>query len=132
MPPVRHLRSILVVEDDQHTRDLLTLAFKAAGFHAIGVGDGADALRLFDVAIPTLLVLDLGLPRVSGHDVARELSAHVHTRQVPIVVLTGQDDAKVPAAACVLRKPVAAEAVVAAAEQCLACRSATSPVVSAR
>ena len=127
MPTVRHQRSILVVEDDQPTRDLFTFAFKAAGFHAIGVSDGAEALRVFDVVLPTLLVLDLELPRVSGRDVARELSAHVDTCQIPIVVVTGHDAPDLPPVACVLRKPIAPEAVVAAAEKCLAGRSGPRP-----
>lgn len=115
----RARRTVLVVEDDRDTRQLLALTFKAAGFQAITVGDGVEALQVLETMTPTLIVLDLGLPRIDGRDVAREVTSRAETRDVPILVVTGSEPSDLPPVACVLHKPVLPEIVLETAEECL-------------
>ena len=99
-------------------------ALGVAGFVVISAGDGIEALRRIDLDGPDVLVLDLGLPRLRGYDVQRELAAHADTRAIPIVVVTGSDNAEVDEAdfSCVLRKPIDPEDLVRAVRRCLQSR----------
>lgn len=111
---------VLVVEDDADLRHLFSTHLALAGFTVETVGDGFAALRRIDQAPPDLLVLDLGLPMISGDCVANELAASAHTRDIPVVVVTGQLTASPPTnAACVLWKPVALPNLVATVKRCL-------------
>ena len=70
---------------------------------------------------PDAVVLDLGLPRLSGRDVNRELKASAKTRDIPVVVVSGSDvsDLDPKDFACVLKKPASLDAVIGAVKNCL-------------
>ena len=105
--------SILLVEDHADTREMYRTALKASGFRVVAVGDGVEALRLIDLALPSLVVLDLGLPTISGHEIVQELAAGIDTRDIPVLVVTGHDPSDVRGSvAAILRKPVDPDAVV--------------------
>jgi CheY-like chemotaxis protein len=72
-------RSVLVVEDDPQLRELFKTVLRAAGYAVVAVEDGADALRRLEHAVPSVVVLDLALPRVDGRDVHRELKSRPDT-----------------------------------------------------
>jgi DNA-binding response OmpR family regulator len=114
-------RKVLVVEDDPQLRDMYRIALRAAGYAVVAVEDGADALRQIEQALPALVVLDLGLPRLDGRDVHSELKARPDTRDIPVVVVTGADINEIDASdfACILRKPCDADRLILAVEQCL-------------
>ena len=94
------LVEILLVEDNE-SDELLTLrAFKKSNSanEVLVVRDGAEALDyLFhtgayansDAPLPTVMLLDLNLPKVSGLDVLRKVRADERTKMLPVVVLTG-------------------------------------------
>jgi chemosensory pili system protein ChpA (sensor histidine kinase/response regulator) len=113
--------TVLVVEDDLGLRNLYRAALRSAGYSVIAVEDGVDALRRIDDRVPGAVVLDLGLPRLNGLDVSRELKSRPDTRHIPIVVVSGTDVDELDSRdfACVLRKPIDADAIVAAVERCL-------------
>ena len=72
---------MLIVEDDHTLRALFRSALVVAGYSITAVEDGADALRLIEPgALPTVIVLDLMLPRVSGRDVAADPTTTSGTR----------------------------------------------------
>jgi CheY-like chemotaxis protein len=115
-------RTILVVEDDPHLRALYRTSLGAAAYVVVTVEDGFDALRHIEASGPPhAVILDLGLPRVSGLDVHRELAAHPETSKIPIVLVTGSDISGLDkdAFACVLQKPVNVEALIYAIEKCV-------------
>ena len=117
--------TILVVEDDPALRRSYRTALTLEGFAVVTVEDGFDALRSVDSRPPDAIVLDLGLPRLDGRDVARELTANAATQHIPIVVVTGQS-AELNEADfdCVLRKPVTPDQLIAAVHNCLRKRKA--------
>ena len=113
---------MLVIEDDDATRQLYKTALIAAGYRVKTVPDGLDALRALDEGpIPDAVVLDLVLPRVGGLDVYREMRAREATRHVPIVIVTGADMRRLEPSEFrhFLRKPVHPETLVAAVDSAL-------------
>jgi DNA-binding response OmpR family regulator len=113
-------RRILIVEDDADLRVMFRRALVFAGFEVREASDGLTALRLIELDTPHGIVLDLGLPLVSGQMVLQDVAAQAHTRDIPVIVVTGQpgDHQQLPVA-CVLRKPVALEDLVTVVRKCL-------------
>ena len=114
---------ILVVEDNDDLRGLYKIALRSAGFQVSQASDGLTALRAIEADLPDLVVLDLGLPLISGFEVQREL-LHLRSRHVPVVVITGLPPERTRAlnVSCVLHKPIMPEALVRAVVDCLAGR----------
>ena len=79
--------TILVVEDEDSFIDALTVGLKREGFRVQIARDGAEALELFDIVKPDLVLLDVMLPKVSGIDVCRELRSR---SKVPIIMVTAK------------------------------------------
>lgn len=79
--------NVLVVEDEPSIRDSVVYALESEGFAVDWAGSGADALAKADEKSYALIVLDVGLPDMSGFDVCRELRA---TSQVPVIFLTAR------------------------------------------
>jgi two-component system response regulator MprA len=119
-PDIRQ-RYVLVVEDDRGLREFYRAALQFAGFPAIAVEDGLSALHHIDSVKPQAVVLDLGLPRLAGLDVQQELKPRPDTQQIPIVIVSGTDTSGLDQNdfACILRKPVSAEELIAAVERCV-------------
>ena len=80
-------QTILIVEDETKIRSLLRGYLERAGFSVLTTGSGAEALTLVATAAPDLVLLDLGLPDVSGGTVAREIRRAGRT---PILILTAK------------------------------------------
>jgi len=82
-------QTILVVEDDRGLQKYLRDLLLDNGYAVQSVSDGIAALDYFKKAIPDLVVLDLGLPVMSGETVCREIRKKY--KEVPIVILTAKD-----------------------------------------
>ncbi len=81
---------ILIVDDDEDTREMLTLLLGLEGYRALAAADGLDALeRIRAHGRPALILLDLRMPRMNGADFARALAADPVLASTPIVVLSG-------------------------------------------
>ena len=110
------------MEDDRDLREFYRSALAAEGYAVVAVEDGFDALRVIDGAtLPTAVVLDLELPRLGGRDVYRELRDHAETSIIPIVIVTGSDTRDLDPAhfACILKKPISADALIQAVRRCI-------------
>jgi DNA-binding response OmpR family regulator len=84
---------ILVVEDDPAIRRLVEWLLEDEGLAVDGATDGAAAIRYLTDHRPALLILDVMMPRVDGHQVARALRS-LHGRDTPILLLTAAGDAR--------------------------------------
>jgi PAS domain S-box-containing protein len=80
---------ILVVDDNVDAADSLTMNLQHAGHEVRAVYSGAAALDAFREESPDVVVLDLGLPDISGVEIARELRAEGRGRDVVLIALTG-------------------------------------------
>lgn len=79
--------TILVVDDDRHIVQLVSLYLTKAGYRVVPAGDGAEALRKLRELEPDLLLLDIMLPGPDGLEICRGLRRH---SDVPIVILTAR------------------------------------------
>src|SRR5437868_13655894 len=81
--------TILVVDDEQNIIELATMYLEQAGFRVISARDGQAALDRVKTDRPSLVVLDLMLPKVDGWQVCRKIRAD---SDLPILMLTARDD----------------------------------------
>jgi DNA-binding response OmpR family regulator len=79
--------TVLVVEDERKLRELLRSYLERDGHSVVSAGTGAEAMRLVSAAHPDLIILDLGLPDVTGEAIATEVR---RTSATPIVMLTAR------------------------------------------
>lgn len=82
-------QSILIVEDDQGIQDFLKDFLLDNGFSVRTASDGAEALKQFEEIEPDLIILDLGLPNMSGETVCATIKKK--TPSLPIIILTARD-----------------------------------------
>lgn len=82
-------RTILVVDDDAHIRQLLVFALAKAGLDAIEAPDGEAALAQVETHTPDLVILDITMPRMDGLEVCRRIR---RTGDLPILFLSSRDD----------------------------------------
>jgi len=80
---------VLITEDAEKVREWLVGQFRAAGFRAVGVADGIEALNILLKSPPDAVVLDLALPRMNGADVLRRLRADPRGKDMPVIIITG-------------------------------------------
>ena len=81
--------TILLVDDDEAVRKVLSFPLERDGYEVIQAVDGEDALRRFDERPVDLVVLDIMLPKLDGLEVCKQLRAR---SSVPIIMLTARDD----------------------------------------
>jgi DNA-binding response OmpR family regulator len=89
-PGAATVERILVVEDDRAVQKALRRLFEAEGFSVDIKADGQSALEAFHAGPPSVMVLDLRLPLVSGRDVCRRVKQEAP--QLPIIVLSAASD----------------------------------------
>ena len=82
--------TVLVVDDDQDIRELVTWKLEAAGFTVHGEPDGEAGLAAALEVRPDLVLLDWMMPRLSGLEVCRALRDDPTTAQVPVILLTAK------------------------------------------
>jgi two-component system OmpR family response regulator len=80
---------ILVADDEEYIRDLVSSALRIAGFESMTVNDGSNALAAVTTHRPDLLILDVGMPGIDGFEVCRRLRADGDA--TPVVFLTARD-----------------------------------------
>ena len=85
--------AILVVDDDQDIREVLTYKLEAAGYATLTAGDGPTALALAARHHPRLILLDIALPGMDGLEVCRALQADPATAGIPVLMVSARSDA---------------------------------------
>lgn len=83
-------KRILVADDEPDVLNLVTLNLKGAGFTVLQAEDGNAALQQAREALPSLIVLDLMLPELSGLEVCKILKKEPQTAQIPVIMLTAK------------------------------------------
>ena len=79
---------VLLVEDNEMNRDMLSRRLKRRGFEVAVAVDGQQALDVVERTAPALVLLDMDLPVIDGWEVARRLKAGPSTAGIPIIALT--------------------------------------------
>lgn len=83
------METILVVEDEEHVRELVSVYLRKEGYRVETADDGEKALAMVRSSVPDLILLDLMLPRLDGWTVCREIRK---TLPVPIIMLTARGE----------------------------------------
>jgi CheY-like chemotaxis protein len=90
--------NVLIVEDDPDTREMLSTLLSIEGFYAVGAEDGLEALHLLRTVkhrapdVPCLVLLDLKMPRLGGHEFRRAQLGDPTVANVPVALLSGAID----------------------------------------
>jgi CheY-like chemotaxis protein len=98
------MTKILLVEDNEMNRDMLSRRLVRNGFDIVMAVNGQEGLDLASSENPDLILLDMSLPIVDGWEAARRLKADATTAKIPVIALTAhamvQDKEKALAAGC--------------------------------
>jgi len=87
-------KTVLVVEDSSITRNVLKEELEAEGYRVQLAEDGETGLSMARDARPDIVLLDVGLPRMSGIEVCRELKQQDGTSQIPVLILSARNELK--------------------------------------
>ena len=83
--------SILIVEDDEESREMLERTLSSVGWRTRSADNGRAALLRLEEELPTLILLDLMMPEMDGFEFVHEIRQRESWSQIPIVVLTAKD-----------------------------------------
>ncbi|PYU85805.1 MAG: two-component system response regulator [Acidobacteria bacterium] len=82
------MQKILLVEDNEMNRDMLSRRLQRRGYSVVTAEDGEKGLLLARSEAPDLVLMDISLPAMDGWEVTRLLKANQSTRHIPIIALT--------------------------------------------
>jgi two-component system, OmpR family, alkaline phosphatase synthesis response regulator PhoP len=124
---------ILVVDDEAHIVQVLSLKLRNAGYEVLTASDGEEGLEVALDHRPDLIITDFHMPYMTGLELCRELAAHPNTATIPVLMLTARGYAMepedlaiapptpgaVPLIRAMLSKPFSPRAVVERIQQIL-------------
>ena len=84
------MSKILLVEDNEMNRDMLSRRLQRRGYQIVTAENGEQGLSLARLEAPDLILMDITLPEMDGWEVARLLKADESTRHIPIIALTAR------------------------------------------
>ena len=87
-PEELRMPKILLVEDNEMNRDMLTRRLQSRGYSVVAASDGKQGYSLARTESPDLILMDISLPIMDGWEVSRLLKASDDTRHIPIIALT--------------------------------------------
>jgi CheY-like chemotaxis protein len=83
-----YLKKVLVVDDNDDSRDLVVKVLKNKGYHMVEAVDGEDALEKAESENPDIILLDISIPKLDGYEVTRRLKSRERFKNIPIIALT--------------------------------------------
>ena len=83
--------TILVVDDSPTICKLVDIILKKRGFRVISASNGLEALARINDGLPSMIFLDITMPRMDGYQLCKIIKANRETRDIPVVMLTGKD-----------------------------------------
>jgi PleD family two-component response regulator len=79
---------VLIVEDDGFLEEIYRVKLHMAGYCVVTVSNGPDALHIIPAERPDVIILDILLPLLNGLEVLKMLKSDVHTKHIPVIVLS--------------------------------------------
>ena len=86
------MTKILIIEDDEQTRENLQIILNMEGYEVRSAANGREGLALARGDRPELIICDVSMPEMDGHEVLRQLRADTQTADIPFVFLTAQGE----------------------------------------
>ena len=111
-------RRILIVDDEAHILQVLSLKLGNAGYEVFAAEDGEEALEVVAQKRPDLVITDFQMPYVTGLELCQALAADETTRSIPVLMLTArgyslhEDDLKTGNIRHVIHKPFSPRAIL--------------------
>jgi two-component system cell cycle response regulator DivK len=105
-------QTVLLIEDNEQNRYLLTFLLEKHGYTVASANDGPSGIAAALSLVPDMILLDIQLPVMNGYEVARALRRHASLRDTPIIAVTSYampgDSESALAAGCVryIEKPI--------------------------
>lgn len=98
------MKKILLVEDNEMNRDMLSRRLERRGFQVVYAVDGEQGIRVALAEKPDLIIMDMNMPVLDGWEATRRIKANAETAAIPVVALTAHamagDREKTLAAGC--------------------------------
>jgi len=85
------LSKIIIVEDDEDIREIVIYALQSAGFEALGYETGEELMAAIGAGLPSLILLDIMLPKVDGLSILEKLRKMPNTKKLPVIMLTAKN-----------------------------------------
>lgn len=82
------MAKILLVEDNEMNRDMLSRRLMRKGYEVVMAFDGAHGIEMAKAESPELILMDLSLPVLDGWEATRRLKAAAETKSIPVIALT--------------------------------------------
>ena len=82
------MRKILLIEDNEMNRDMLSRRLERKGFEVVIAEDGQAGVELASSSNPDLILMDLSLPVMDGWEATRCIKANPATQKIPVIALT--------------------------------------------
>jgi CheY-like chemotaxis protein len=127
------MAKILLVEDNEMNRDMLSRRLERKGYAVVMAVDGAEAVAMAQSETPALILMDMSLPVLDGWEATRRIKASPATRSIPVIALTAHamagDEEKAREAGCndYDTKPIDLPRLLEKIEALLKCSSAKTP-----
>ena len=85
---VGNMAKILLVEDNEMNRDMLSRRLQRRGYEVVIAVDGEQGVSMTQAESPDLVLMDISLPVIDGYEATRQLKADESTNAIPIIALT--------------------------------------------
>ena len=132
IPPSQSAKRILIVDDETHILQVLSLKLRNAGYEVIAANDGEEGLELAINKIPDLVITDFQMPYMTGLEMCKGLASFESTEQIPVLMLTARgyslDDSDLADVniKVVIHKPFSPRSILETVQQLLAENVATT------
>ena len=93
-PAASGKKEILLIEDEESVRQMVTKILLKNNFGVREAVDGLDGLRQIDVQHPDLIITDVMMPNLDGLTLVKALKRHKETKAIPVIFLTAKGDAR--------------------------------------
>lgn len=84
-------QTILVVDDSPTVRKLVAMTLEKRGYKVVSAFDGVAAIKEIATHSPTLILMDVNMPRLDGYQLCKLVKKHESTRHIPVLMLSGKD-----------------------------------------
>ena len=82
------MSKILLVEDNEMNRDMLSRRLQRRGYEVVIAVDGGQGVEMAQAEVPDLILMDMSLPVIDGWEATRKLKAAADTKAIPVIALT--------------------------------------------
>lgn len=84
------MAKVLIIEDHEATRQMLTIALESAGHEVVGVGNGIKLIKNIRETNPDVILLDIMMPWVNGFDLCQTVRENADTSHIPILIISAK------------------------------------------